>query len=82
MAQIVVGQYPVDVLWGQLIKLAQVTSTSELHESQWNHLRKLDWLTPQDVYYKEQPKKCNYCSKAPICFLLMIYERRCKECST
>ena len=28
----------VDVLWGQPIKLAQVASTSELLENQWNNL--------------------------------------------
>ena len=26
----------VEIFWGQLIKLVQVASTSELHENQWN----------------------------------------------
>jgi hypothetical protein len=30
--------YLLDVLWGQLIKLAQVASISELLENQWNDL--------------------------------------------
>jgi hypothetical protein len=30
--------YLLDVLWGQPIKLAQVASTSELLENQWNDL--------------------------------------------
>ena len=30
--------YSVDVLWGKSIKLAQVASTSELHENQWKDL--------------------------------------------
>ena len=33
-----VSSFTVDVLWGQPIKLAQVASTSELHENQWNNL--------------------------------------------
>ena len=32
------GMYILDVLWGQPIKLAQVASTSELRENQWNDL--------------------------------------------
>ena len=30
--------WSIDVLWGQPIKLAQVASTSELNENQWNDL--------------------------------------------
>ena len=33
-----VTSFTVDVLWGQLIKLAQVASTSELLENQQNDL--------------------------------------------
>ena len=33
-----IPKYVVDVLWGQRIKLAQVASTSELLENQWNDL--------------------------------------------
>ena len=39
----------IDVLWGQPIKLAQMASTSELRENQWNDL----------LFFENVP--CHFC---------------------
>ena len=46
--------YKLDVLWGQPIKLIQVTSNSELRENQWNDLL---FLFPLIALGPQKPQK-------------------------